>query len=148
MKFGKIVLFAILIFTLFTISSFFFLTPKYSYSLAIINISIVIFAFLIWLNDKHFNEQMNQRIFSIDDKDFIKDVITRQMNMHGVDKVIETDKKVEFFKGRHKVGEVLFRTDDKGNILQIDGKYIIEVNAPEYILHNIDHETWSLIGKR
>ncbi|NPA54038.1 MAG: hypothetical protein GXO21_05155, partial [Aquificae bacterium] len=121
---------------------------KYSLSLGIIDIAIIIFAFLVWLNDKHFHEQMSQRVFSIEDKNFIHDVISRQMNMHGIDKIVENQNKIEFFKGKHKVGEVIFKTDEKGNILKIDGKYIIEVNAPEYILHNIDHETWSLIGKR
>ncbi len=148
MNVGKAIIFGIIAFSIFTISSFFFLPSKYSISFAIIDIAVIVFAFLVWLNDKHFHEQMSQRIFSIDDKGFIHDVITRQMNMHGINKVVETDKKIEFFKGKHKVGEVVFRTDEKGNILKIDGKYVIEVNAPEYILHNIDHETWSLIGRK
>ncbi len=148
MSFGKVILIGIGLFTVFTVSSFFFLPPKYSVSLGIINLSVIIFAFLTWLNDKFFHEQPSQRIFSIEDKNFIHDVITRQMNMHGVNKIIETEKKIEFFKGKHKVGEVVFRTDDNGDILKVDGKYVIEVNAPEYILHNIDHETWSLIGKK
>ncbi len=148
MKVGKFILAGIILFTVFTVFSYFFLSPKYSLSLTIIDISVVVFAFLIWLNDKHFHEQMSQRVFSIEDKGFIKDVIERQMNMHGINKVVEHKNKFEFFKGKHKVGEVVFRTDEKGNPIKVDGKYIIEVNAPEYILHNIDHETWSLIGKR
>jgi hypothetical protein len=148
MNVGKLILSLIILFTVLTVISFFYLPPKYSLSLAIIDVAVIIFSFLVWLNDRHFHHQMSQRVFSINDKGFIHDVITRQMNMHGVNKVVETDKKIEFFKGKNKVGEVVFRTDENGNILKIDGKYIIEINAPEYILHNIDHETWSLIGKR
>ncbi len=148
MSFGRAIITGILIFTIFTVSSFLFLPHKYSYSLLIIDIAVITFAFLTWLNDKHFHELPSQRIFSIEDRSFVQDVITRQMNMHGVNRIIETDKKVEYFKGKHKVGEVVFKTDENGNILKVDGKYVIEVNAPEYILHNIDHETWSLIGKK
>jgi len=148
MKIGKFIFGGIILFTALTVLSYFFLPPKYSVSLTIIDISVVVFAFLVWLNDKHYHERMSQRIFSINDKAFIHDVITRQMNMHGVNRVLETDNKVEFYKGKHKVGDVVFRTDKDGKPLIVDGKYIIEVNAPEYILHNIDHETWSLIGKK
>jgi len=55
---------------------------------------------------------------------------------------------IEFYRKGQKAGEVKFKVDEKGNPVKIDGKYIIEIEAPEYILHNIDHETWSLIGKR
>jgi len=57
-------------------------------------------------------------------------------------------KKIHFYKKGHKTGEVRFRTDENGQPVKIDNKYVIEVEAPEYILHNIDHETWSIIGKR
>lgn len=148
MNFGKIILGFIIAFTILTLISFFFLEKKYSVSLGIIDSSIIIFAFLVWLNDKYHHERMSQRVFSINDKKFIQDVIVRQLNMHGITDIKDYKTKMEFYKKGHKVGELNFRTDKNGNPVQIDGKYIIEIEAPEYILHNIDHETWSLIGKR
>ncbi len=148
MSLGKIVAGIIVVTTVVIGLSFVFLQPKYSYTVALIGSSIIVFSFLIWLNDKHFNEQINTRVFSIKDKKFIEDVITRQMNMHGITKVVEKDNTVEYYRGKHLAGKVKFRTDQQGNPIKIDGKYVIEVEAPEYILHNIDHEVWSLIGKR
>ncbi len=148
MSFGKAVAIIIGITAIAIGLSFLFLEPKYSYTVALIGSSIIIFSFLVWLNDKHFNEQINTRIFSIKDKKFIEDVITRQMNMHGITKVVKKDNTVEYYKGKHLAGKVKFRTDEKGNPIKVDDKYVIEVEAPEYILHNIDHEVWSIIGKR
>ncbi len=148
MSLGKVVSVIIAVTSVVIILSFLTLESKYSYTVALIGSSIIIFAFLIWLNDKHFNEQINMRVFSIADKKFIEDVITRQMNMHGITKVIEKDNTVEYYRGKHLAGKVKFRTDDRGEPVKIDGKYIIEVEAPEYILHNIDHEVWSIIGKQ
>ncbi len=148
MNVGRVIFFSILFFTLFTFLSFFFMQKKYAVSLAIIDTSVVIFAFLVWLNDKYFHERLGQRVFSISDIKFIDDVVVRQMNMHGITEVVKKENIIEFYKKGHKTGEVRFRTDEKGNPVIIDGKYIIEIEAPEYILHNIDHETWSIIGKR
>ncbi|WP_144020067.1 hypothetical protein [Persephonella hydrogeniphila] len=145
---GRLILAGIAAFTLITIVSFFVLDKKYAVSLAIIDSSVIIFAFLVWLNDKHFHERPGQRVFSISDKAFVDDVIVRQMNMHGITEVVNKGNVIEFYKKGHKTGEVRFRTDEKGNPIKIDNKYVIEVEAPEYILHNIDHETWSIIGKR
>ena len=148
MNVEKILKVGIGLFTILTVVSFFILEKKYSVSLAIINISVLIFAFLVYLNDKVFHERMGQRIFSICDKKFIDDVIIRQMNMHGITEIAKKTNEITFYKKGLKAGTVKFRTDEKGNPVIIDGKYIIEVEAPEYILHNIDHETWSLIGKK
>ena len=128
--------------------SFVFLEKKWSVSLALIFSAVIVFAILIWLNDKHYNEQMSSRVISVDSLDFVHDVVTRQMNMHSINKIVETDDGIEFYKGKHKAGEVKFRKDENGNLVKVDGKYIIEIYAPEYILHNIDHELWSLIGKK
>jgi len=148
MRIGRIIFFSILIFTVITVVSFFFLPKKYAVSLAIIDTSVVIFAFLVWLNDKYFHERPGQRVFSISDKGFIEDVVVRQMNMHGITEVVKKGNVIEFYKKGHKTGQVKFRTDEEGKPVIIDGKYIIEIEAPEYILHNIDHETWSIIGKK
>ncbi|WP_293442182.1 hypothetical protein [Persephonella sp.] len=148
MNVGRVIFFSILLFTLFTVLSFFVLPKKYAVSLGIIDTSVVIFAFLVWLNDKYFHERPGQRVFSISDKRFIDDVVVRQMNMHGITEVVKKENSIEFYKRGHKTGEVRFRTDEEGKPVIIDGKYIIEIEAPEYILHNIDHETWSIIGKR
>jgi uncharacterized protein YggT (Ycf19 family) len=145
---NKLYIVAIGLFTVFTVITFFTLPRKYGISLLIIDISVIIFAFLVWLNDKHFNEQINERVFSISDKKFIQDVIVRQMNMHGITRIIEKDNTIQFYKGNKKTGEVKFKTDNTGKPLKIDGKYIIEVKAPEYILHNIDHETWSILSQK
>ena len=146
--YAKAIVGGITLFTIFTVLSFFFLPPKYSVSFAIMDVAVIIFAVLVWWNDKHYNEQIGLRVFSISDKKFIRDVIYRQMNMHGANKIVETDTKIEFFKGKNKAGEVRFKTDENGKPLVIDNKYVIEVEAPEYILHNIDHELWSLIGHK
>ncbi len=148
LSFGKTIILGITAFTIFTVLSFFILPTKYSVSFAIMDVATIIFAFLVWLNDKYYNEQISLRVFSISDKKFIQDVIVRQMNMHGINRVVEKDHKIEFYKGKEKAGEVRFKLDDKGNPLYIDKKWVIEVEAPEYILHNIDHELWSLIGNR
>ncbi len=148
MNFGRLMLFIIGIFTVLTVLSFFILEKKYSISLAMIDVSVVVFAFLVWLNDKHFHERPGQRVFSISDRSFIEDVIVRQMNMHGITEIKEENGIIQFFKNGHKTGEVRFRMDENGQPVKIDGKYIIEIEAPEYILHNIDHETWSLIGRK
>jgi len=145
---GRLMLFIIGVFTVLTVLSFFVLEKKYSISLAMIYFSVVIFTFLVWLNDKYFHERPGQRIFSISDRAFIDDVITRQMNMHGITEIKEEKGVIQFFKKGHKTGEVRFRLDENGQPLKVEGKYVIEVEAPEYILHNIDHETWSLIGKK
>ena len=146
--YGRVIISGILAFTVFTVLSFFVLPTKYSVSFAIMDIATIIFAFLVWLNDRYYNEQISLRIFSIADKKFIEDVIVRQMNMHGANRVVQKDHKIEFYKGKEKAGEVRFKLDDKGNPLYIDKKWVIEVEAPEYILHNIDHELWSLIGTK
>ncbi|WP_457639364.1 hypothetical protein [Persephonella sp.] len=148
MTVGKAVTAGIVLFTLLTVASFFFLPPKYSITLALIDITMVIFAVLVWFNDRYFNEQINHRVFSIADLKFIDDVIVRQMNMHGVNRIVRKDSVIEFYRKNHKTGEVKLKVDEKGRPVVIDGKYIIEVEAPEYILHNIDHETWSLIGRK
>jgi len=148
MNFGRLMFFIIGIFTVLTVFSSFFLEKKYSISLAMIDLSVIVFAFLVWLNDKYFHERPGQRIFSISDRAFIDDVIARQMNMHGVTEIKEENGWIGFFKKGHKTGEVRFRMDEDGQPVKIDGKYIIEVKAPEYILHNIDHETWNLIGSK
>ena len=148
LTYGRTIVIGITIFTIFTILSFFILPTKYSVSFAIMDIATIIFAFLVWLNDKYYNEQISLRIFSISDKKFVEDVIFRQMNMHGVTKIVEKEHKIEFYKGKNKAGEVRYKLDEKGNPLYIDKKWVIEVEAPEYILHNIDHELWSLIGTK
>ena len=148
MNMGKIILGFIAAFTVLTVISFFVLEKKYAVSLGIIDLSILIFAFLVWLNDKQFHERPSQRIFSISDKRFIDDVIVRQMNMHGITEIKDYGTRMEFYKQGHKAAELKFRTDENGEPVVIDGKYVIEIEAPEYILHNIDHETWSLIGKK
>ena len=145
---GKFTFWLIVIMAAITALGFLFLEKKYSISISFITVSIMVFSFLIWLNDKHYSEEQSMRVFSISDKEFIHDVIVRQMNMHGITKVIETDDGMEFYKGKHKAGYLIFKKDENGNPLVVDGKYVIEVHAPEYILHNIDHELWSIIGQK
>jgi len=147
-SYAKAIVGGIIFFTLFTFASFFLLPLKYSISFAIMDFAVIVFAILIWWNDKYYNEQMGLRVFSISDKKFIRDVIFRQMNMHGVSKILEKDNIIEFYKGKEKAGEVRFKLDENGKPLIVDGKYVIELEAPEYILHNIDHELWSLIGHK
>jgi hypothetical protein len=147
-SYGRAIVLGIAAFTIFTVFSFFILPTKYSVSFAIMDVATIIFAFLVWLNDRYYNEQISLRVISISDKKFIQDVIVRQMNMHGANKVVEKENKIEFYKGKEKAGEVRFKLDENGKPLYIDNKWVIEIEAPEYILHNIDHELWSLIGTK
>ncbi len=146
--YGKAVVGGIILFTVITAIALFTLPPKYGVSLFIMDIAVIIFAFLVWLNNKYYDEQIGTRILSINDKDFIYAVIARQMNMHGANDIKDKGNVIEFYKGKNKAGEVRFRTDENGNPIKVDGKWVIEVVAPEYILHNIDNELWSLIGTK
>ncbi|GAB6072962.1 hypothetical protein JCM14244_13390 [Venenivibrio stagnispumantis] len=130
-----------------TIFSYFFIGIKYALAFFMITITIIIFSITTWLNDRYYNEQISKRVYSIPNRAAINDVILKQMNMLRADKHIVAEDKHEFYKNNHLMAKVEFQKDENGNILQIDGKYIIEVEAPEYILHNIDQEIWSLVGR-
>jgi hypothetical protein len=63
------------------------------------------------------------------------------------DKFEELKDGYKIYKGKHLVVEAIFEKDEKGNILAVDGRYVVKIKAPEYVLHNIDNEIWSHIGK-
>ncbi len=146
--YAKAVISGIILFTVITAIALFTLPPKYGVSLFIMDIAVIVFAFLVWLNNKYYDEQIGTRVLSINDRDFIYAVIAKQMNMHGANDIRDNGNVVEFYKGKTKAGEVRFKLDENGKPLQVDGKWVIEIVAPEYILHNIDNELWSLIGTK
>lgn len=142
----KISLLTILLLTVLTV--IFISNKTLFYTFLLIDISVITFTILVWLNDKYHNEEISQRILSFPQKDMIKDIIQKQANMLKFDRVEEKSDGLEVYKGKHKVIDVKFEKDENGNILVIDGKYIAKIEAPEYVLHNIDQEIWSHIGRK
>ncbi len=139
----------ILIFSL-TILTLYFLfvnNIKYSLTFGLIDLTIIVFAILVWINDKHYNEEISERIVSFPSKEMIKDILRKQSNMLRFDKVEETEEGFNIYKGKELVVQAIYEKDEQGNILNIDGKFIVKIKGPEYVLHNIDNEIWSHIGK-
>jgi len=113
----------------------------------LIDITVIVFSILVWFNDKYYNEQISERIVSFPSKEMIKDILKKQSNMLRFDKFEELEDGYKIYKGKHLVVEVIFEKDENGNILVVDGRYVVKIKAPEYVLHNIDNEIWSHIGK-
>ncbi|MCX7760579.1 MAG: hypothetical protein N2Z81_05265 [Hydrogenothermaceae bacterium] len=134
------------IFLLTALTIIFFSNKTLFYTFLLIDISVITFTILVWLNDRYHNEEIGQRVLSFPQKDMIKDIIQKQANMLKFDKIEEKTDGLEVYKGKHKVIDVTFEKDENGNLLVIDGKYIAKIEAPEYVLHNIDQEIWSHIG--
>ncbi len=143
----KITLTLIISLTVLTIYFFFKGNIKYSITFGFIDLTIIVFAILVWINDRHYNEEISERIVSFPSKEMIKDVLKKQSNMLRFDKLEETEEGFKIYKGKDLVVQVTYEKDEKGNILNIDGKYVVKINGPEYVLHNIDNEIWSHIGK-
>lgn len=139
----------ILIFSLTILTLYFFFVNniKYSLTFGLIDLTIVVFAILVWINDKHYNEEISERIVSFPSKEMIKDILRKQSNMLRFDKVEETEEGFNIYKGKELVVQAIYEKDEQGNILNIDGKFIVKIKGPEYVLHNIDNEIWSHIGK-
>ncbi|MEZ0323497.1 MAG: hypothetical protein ABWJ98_04210 [Hydrogenothermaceae bacterium] len=142
----KISISTILLLTVLTV--IFFSNKTLFYTFLLIDITVITFTILVWLNDKYYNEEISQRVLSFPQKDMIKDIIQKQANMLKFDRIEEKVDGLEVYKGKHKVIDVKFEKDENGNILVIDGKYIAKIEAPEYVLHNIDQEIWSHIGRK
>lgn len=143
----KITLTLIFSLTVLTIYFFFKNDIKYSLTFGFIDLTIIVFAILVWLNDRHYNEEISERIVSFPSKEMIKDILQKQSNMLRFDKLEETEEGFKVYKGKDLVVKAIYEKDEKGNILNIDGKYVVKIKGPEYVLHNIDNEIWSHIGK-
>lgn len=138
-----------IIFVLSALTLFFLLKgdTKYAITFGFLDLTVIVFSILVWFNDKYYNEQISERIVSFPKKEMIKDILQKQANMLRFDKVEELPDGYKVYKGKQLVIDATFEKDENGNLLQIDGKYIVKLKAPEYVLHNIDNEIWSHIGK-
>ncbi|WP_297887448.1 hypothetical protein [Sulfurihydrogenibium sp.] len=120
---------------------------KYAITFGFIDLTVIVFSILVWFNDKYYNEQMSERIVSFPNKEMIKDILQKQSNMLRFDKIEEFPDGFKVYKGKQLVIHAIFEKDENGNILNIGGRYVVKLQAPEYVLHNIDNEIWSHIGK-
>ncbi|MCX7738192.1 MAG: hypothetical protein N2Z80_02085 [Hydrogenothermaceae bacterium] len=140
-----------LIIILLSILSIYFYIISYKlwmFTFFLIDITVITFSVLLWFHDRQQREERGQRVISFPVKEMIKDLIYKQANMLKFDRVVEKEDGFEVYRGKYKVIKVEFEKDEKGDILQIDGKYVVRVEAPEYVLHNIDQEIWSHIGRK
>ncbi|MGC9006033.1 MAG: hypothetical protein ACP5JX_00515 [Sulfurihydrogenibium sp.] len=136
--------------TILTILTVFFLIQnnvKYALTFGFLDLTIIVFAILVWFNDKYYNEQMSERIVSFPNKEMIKDILQKQSNMLRFDRIEELADGFRVYKGKELVIDAVFEKDENGNILNVGGRYVVKIKAPEYVLHNIDNEIWSHIGK-
>lgn len=143
----KITIFLILILSLLTLFFLIEQNIKYVITFGFIDLTIIVFSILVWFNDKYYNEQISERIVSFPSKEMIKDILQKQSNMLRFDKIEEFSDGFKVYKGKQLVIDATFEKDEKGNILNLNGRYVVKLKAPEYILHNIDNEIWSHIGK-
>jgi hypothetical protein len=137
----------IVVLTVLTISFYLYGNLKFAVMFGLIDITVIVFSILVRFNDKYYNEQISERIVSFPSKEMIKDILKKQSNMLRFDKFEELEDRYKIYKGKHLVVEAIFEKDEKGNILVVDGRYVVKIKAPEYVLHNIDNEIWSHIGK-
>ncbi len=120
---------------------------KYALTFGFIDLTVIVFSILVWLNDRYYNEQISERIVSFPNREMIKDILQKQSNMLRFDKIEELPDGFRVYKGKQIVIDATFEKDENGSILNIGGRYVIKLKAPEYVLHNIDNEIWSHIGK-
>lgn len=134
--------------TIFAIIFYFVSNKTMFVALTMIDITIIVFAVLVWLNDRQHTHQMGQRIISFPDINMLTDIIQKQANMLKFDRIENNQDKIEVYRGKERVLTAELEKDENGNILTVDGKYIAKIQAPEYVLQNIDEEIWSHIGRK
>lgn len=144
----KIMSTLILVLTLTTILSYISSNNTLFFTFLSIDLTVITFTILVWLNDRYHNEEMSQRVISFPNRQMLSDIIQKQANMLRFDRIVDKTDAIEVYKGKNKVISAEYEKDEKGNILLIDDKYIVKINAPEYVLHNIDQEIWSYIGRK
>lgn len=144
----KLVISLIVFLTVITLLSYFTSNKMIFIASLMVDITIIVFAILVWLNDRHYSHQMGQRIISFPDINMLIDIIQKQSNMLKFDKIENREDLIEVYRGKQKVLTAELEKDESGNILKIDGKYIAKIQAPEYVLQNIDEEIWSHIGRK
>lgn len=113
-----------------------------------IDITVIVFTTLVWLNDRQHSQEVGERVISFPDINMLLDIIHKQANMLKFDRVENRHDTIEAYRGRQKVLTVQLEKDESGNLLLVDGKYIAKIQAPEYVLQNIDEEIWSYIGRK
>lgn len=144
----KLVISLIVFLTVITLLSYFMSNKMIFIASLMVDITVIVFAILVWLNDRHYSHQMGQRIISFPDINMLIDIIQKQSNMLKFDKIENKEELIEVYRGGQKVLTAELEKDESGNILKIDGKYIAKIQAPEYVLQNIDEEIWSHIGRK
>lgn len=144
----KLVISLIVFLTVITLLSYLISNKMIFIASLMVDITIIVFAILVWLNDRHYSHQMGQRIISFPDINMLIDIIQKQSNMLKFDKIENREDLIEVYRGKQKVLTAELEKDESGNILKIDGKYIAKIQAPEYVLQNIDEEIWSHIGRK
>lgn len=144
----KLVISLIVFLTVITLLSYFTSNKMIFIASLMVDITIIVFAILVWLNDRQYSHQMGQRIISFPDINMLIDIIQKQSNMLKFDKIENREELIEVYRGGQKVLTAELEKDESGNILKIDGKYIAKIQAPEYVLQNIDEEIWSHIGRK
>lgn len=144
----KITTLLILILTISAIFFYFVSNKTMFIALTMIDITVIVFAILVWLNDRQHNHQVGQRVVSFPDINMLTDIIQKQANMLKFDRIENKQDTIEAYRGKQKVLTAQLEKDENGNILVIDGKYVAKIQAPEYVLQNIDEEIWSHIGRK
>lgn len=144
----KLVISLIVFLTVITLLSYLISNKMIFIASLMVDITVIVFAILVWLNDRHYSHQMGQRIISFPDINMLIDIIQKQSNMLKFDKIENKEELIEVYRGGQKVLTAELEKDESGNILKIDGKYIAKIQAPEYVLQNIDEEIWSHIGRK
>lgn len=144
----KLVISLIVFLTVITLLSYLISNKMIFIASLMVDITVIVFAILVWLNDRQYSHQMGQRIISFPDINMLIDIIQKQSNMLKFDKIENREDLIEVYRGKQKVLTAELEKDESGNILKIDGKYIAKIQAPEYVLQNIDEEIWSHIGRK
>lgn len=144
----KLVISLIIFLTVITLLSYLTSNKMIFTASLMVDITVIIFAILVWLNDRQYSHQMGQRIISFPDINMLIDIIQKQSNMLKFDRIENREDLIEVYRGKQKVLTAELEKDESGNILKIDGKYIAKIQAPEYVLQNIDEEIWSHIGRK
>lgn len=144
----KIIISTIVILTILTAISYITSNKMMFMAFAMIDITIIVFATLVWLNDRQHGKEISQRVVSFPEVNMLTDIIHKQANMLKFDRIESKHDTIEAYRGKEKVLTAQLEKDENGNILIIDGKYIAKIQAPEYVLQNIDEEIWSYIGRK
>lgn len=86
----KMVISLIIFLTAITLLSYFMSNKMIFTASLMVDITVIIFAILVWLNDRQYSHQMGQRIISFPDINMLIDIIQKQSNMLKFDRIEKT----------------------------------------------------------